>query len=583
MKGMITFDPAVPWWVVVMLFVAITILLLWKEWGRKLRFRTLRLVAVFVMMLMLAAILLRPLTNISKSSVILLLTPGYKVSQVDSLISSRGNLRIIHTSDAEPYKDSRLLKSFHEVHNLEGGIGFVIGQGLPIHALDLMDKKSFTYIPSSPPESIVEVSVAEKPKVNRLSSVTGMFRSRFGVHSIALIGPGGKEDSVTVKGDGKFSLSFTPRQTGKLLYVLSIKDSIGNIREEKFPVTVEEPSRLKVLLVLSYPSFETTFLKNFVASKGNEIVLRSQLSRNNFNYEYINHATLRFSALTKNVLDEFDLLVIDRQTLQGLSDQESFALKQSIQSGLGLLSLYDVAPKGKDQTNFFPFRTFTVNGDTTSIKSGSKRLTLPALPFRVTGDAPLQRVLTNSSGILSGYTLVGAGKIGFQMLQETYRLMLAGDTITYGNLWSPLLERIARSEKQPASVVITSPFPYYADEPISLKMISSEESPILLADSVRIPLSEDVKLDDIWHAKVWASTPGWHTLQTDGQRLEYYVSESDGWRALAIENQMKENRLSSRTQQLAAGTSGEQRMIHPLLFYGTFLIAAGFLWLAPKL
>src|SRR5688572_10093944 len=98
MKGMITFDPAVPWWVVVLLFVAITILLLWKEWGRKLRFRTLRLVAVFVMMLMLAAILLRPLTNISKSSVILLLTPGYKVSQVDSLISSRGNLRIIHTT-----------------------------------------------------------------------------------------------------------------------------------------------------------------------------------------------------------------------------------------------------------------------------------------------------------------------------------------------------------------------------------------------------------------------------------------------------------------------------------------------------
>ena len=582
---MITFDPAVPWWVVVLLFVAMTMLLLWQEWGRKLRFRTLRLVAVFVMMLMLAAILLRPITNISKSTSILLLTPGYNVSQIDSLTSAQRHLRIIHSPDAEPYKDSRPLASYHELHNLEGDIRFVIGEGLPIHALDLLGKTSFTYIPGNPPEGIVEVSVADRPKVNRQSGVTGIFRNRSGVHSIALSGPGGKEDSVTITRNGgtQFKLSFTPRQAGKLLYSLSIKDSVGNIMEEKFPVTVDEPSPLKVMVVLSYPTFETTFLKNFIASKGNEIVLRSQLSRNNFNYEYINHAALRFSVLTKNVLDEFDLVVIDRQTLQNLSNQESLALKQSIQNGLGLLSLYDVPPKEKDQNNFFPFRILRVSGDTTTIKSGSKRLTLPVLPFRVAVEAPLQSVLSNDSGLLSGYTMMGAGKIGFQLLQETYRLMLAGDTITYGNVWSPLLERISRTDEPSASVNITSPFPYYADEPISLRLISSEEYPTLLADSVRIPLSEDVKLDDVWHAKVWPSTPGWHTLQTDGQGLEYFVSETDGWHSLAIENQMKENRLSSRTQQLAAEISGQQRRINPLLFYGIFLISAGFLWLVPKL
>jgi hypothetical protein len=30
---------------------------------------------------------------------------------------------------------------------------------------------------------------------------------------------------------------------------------------------------MKVLVVLSYPTFEATFLKNFIASKGNEVVL----------------------------------------------------------------------------------------------------------------------------------------------------------------------------------------------------------------------------------------------------------------------------------------------------------------------
>ena len=585
MNGVITFDPSVPLWMVVSLFVAITILFLWKEWGRKLRFRTLRIVAVFVMMLMLAAILLRPHTNISKTNVIVLLTPGYDAARVDSLVSTTGKLSIFHSPDAKPFKNSRPLISYHELNTLAKDIRFVIGEGLPLHALDLLDKKSFTFLPSQPPQGIVEVSIADSPKLNRQTTLQGMFRNISGTHTIALIGPGGKEDSVIVSKIGvtQFTLSFTPRQTGKQLYSLSVNDSLGNIKEEKVPVTVEEPAPLRVLVILSHPTFETTFLKNFIASKGNEIVLRSQLSRNNFSYEYINHAAIKFSVITRSINDEFDLVIADRQTLQNLSNSESSVLKQSIHNGLGLLSLYDVPPKGKDQNNFFPFQTSAVKGDTTTIISGSKRLTLPALPFRVRIEAPLQQLLANNSGLLAGYTLTGKGKIAFQLLQETYRLILAGDSITYGRLWSPLLERVARTNEQPASVSITSPFPYYEDEPITFRLISSEESPTLLVDSIQMPLEEDVTLDDVWYSKVWPSGPGWHTIQSGSERFKYFVSEPDAWRAWAIENQMKENRLASTGQQIAAEKSREQHRIHPLFFYGIFLFAAGFLWLAPKL
>ena len=585
MKGMLTFDPSVPLWLVVLPLVAMTILFVWKEWERKLRFRALRLVAVCVMMLMLAAILLRPQSNISKSNAVLMLTPGFDAWVVDSLVSVTGNLRIVRSPDAKPYKDSRQLESYHELNTLGNDIRFVLGEGLPIHALDLLDATGFTYIPSKPPEGVVHVSLADRPKLNRQSSIEGIYRNHSGLHPIVLIGPGGKEDSVTFSNnvETQFTLSFTPRQTGKLLYSLSIKDSLGEIREEKFPVTVEEPSPLKVLVILSHPTFETTFLKNFIASKGNEVVLRTQLSRNNFSYEYINHQALRFSSVTKNITDGFDLLVADRQTLQNLSNQESSVLKQAIKNGLGLLPLYDARPKEKDRNNFFPFETAAVKGDTTTITGGKKRWTLPALPFRIRSKAAFQQLFSNDSGILSGYTFMGEGKIGCQLLQETYRLMLSGDSVTYGNLWAPLLERIARTHEQPAQVRISSSFPYYADEPISIRLISSEVTPALLADSLRIPVQEDVILDDIWYSKVWPSTPGWHTLQSGNDALEYFVSESDAWHSLAIENQIKENMLASRTQQFVAGQSQEQRRINPLLFYGIFLFAAGFLWLAPKL
>ena len=152
-------------------------------------------------------------------------------------------------------------------------------------------------------------------------------------HSIFLVGAGGKEDSVTITNNGTtpFALSFTPRQAGKLLYTLSVKDSQGNSQEGNFPIIVNNFSPLTVLVVLSYPTFESTFLKNFIVSRGNKLVLRSQLSRNNFGYEYVNHEPLKFSTLTKNILDEFDLLIADQATLQRLSNQES-SISETIHS-----------------------------------------------------------------------------------------------------------------------------------------------------------------------------------------------------------------------------------------------------------
>jgi hypothetical protein len=581
---MITFEPSVPIWLLALLFIPATIFFLWKEWHRKLRFRTLRLVAVLTMMLTLAAFFLRPYNNLTKSDRTLLLTPGYNLKVIDSLVTAHPDLRIMHTAETDPLKDSNPLNSYFEITDLQGSINFVAGEGLPLHALALLDKKNFTFMPGRRPSGIIDLSSPKQMIKNRQCRITGTYRNVADMSSVHLIGPGGKEDSVTMTGNRvtSFGLSFTPRQTGKQLYTVSVKDNNGNTLEESFPIVVEDYSPLAVLVVLSYPSFETTFLKNFIASKGNKLVMRSQLSRNNFGYEYVNHQTLRFSALTKNILDEFDLLIADQASLEGLSNQESMVLKQSIHDGLGVLPIYDRPTKEKTENTFFPFRTVSVKGDTTTISDKSKRYTLPVLPFRVMNETPLQTILSNDSGVLSGYTLSGKGKIGFQLALQTYRLMLAGDSIAYGNLWSPLLERIARSQDHSASLEFTNPFPYYVDEPIHLKLISAEEPPTLMADSIRIPIREDVMLDDVWHATIWPSTAGWHVLQVDDRTTDYYVSKSTEWRSMAVENQMNENGLSEDQAHIIR-EAREQERIPPLLFYVVLLVAAGFLWLAPKL
>jgi hypothetical protein len=161
--------------------------------------------------------------------------------------------------------------------------------------------------------------------------------------------------------------------------------------------------------------------------------------------------------------------------------------------------------------------------------------------------------------------------------------MLSGDSISYADIWSLLLERIARTAKKESLISITSPFPYYRDEPVHVRLISTHESPSLMADSTRVPLREDVQLDDVWHATVWPSTKGWHTLKVNGENLEYFVADDGAWRSLSIANQMKANSLASRNEDQPKMFSSERKKISPLLFYALFLIAAGFLWLVPKL
>jgi hypothetical protein len=51
---------------------------------------------------------------------------------------------------------------------------------------------------------------------------------------------------------------------------------------------------------------------------------------------------------------------------------------------------------------------------------------------------------------------------------------------------------------------------------------------------------------------------------------------------MALENQMTENDLSG-DQADVVGERREKKRVPSLLFYAILLVAAGFLWLAPKL
>jgi hypothetical protein len=565
--------------IVISILIAFTLLFIFFELKKTHRFRTLRVLATIFLMIALAGILLRPRYSTERSKSTLLLTPGYSEGQIDSIVSQNPRLSLMHLSEAKPFRKSRLLS---DTDLLKERIDFVAGEGMPLYLLDKMHGTSFVYMPTSSPKGIIEINQDENYRIHRKGLIKGLYHSKSGDVAIKLEGPSGVEDSVTVtaKGSTPFRLTFMPRESGNFVYTLIIRDSIHTVRET-LPLSIEKEEKLTVLILQSYPTFETQNLKNYLAENNHRVMLRYQLSKNNFRDEFINHERIPIRTLSKELLSNVDILISDDRFLTTLSTGERTTLETSIKSGLGFLFLTPREKKGL--STFFPFESTSINKDTTVITLSDKSYGLPASRIRVGKQPTIVPLLENRSGILNGYTYFSAGKIGFQMLQETYRLRLSGDTLAYAQIWTPLLEKIARRKILHSEIKIQTPFPWYENEPIDVRIISADENVALTDDSIQVPLQENSNLDNVWHGRTWAGRKGWHLLQTQDVSLPYYVHARPAWNALSIASQMRINGLRKDVRPDQVGTAKTSERVPPAVFYIVMLFAAGFIWLSPKL
>jgi len=525
--------------------------------------------------------MIQPKYYTHSSTSILLLTPGFNKKQVDSLIQKNPDWFLRHVD--QPYKNSKLI-SHYDLPQHDHEVKVVAGQGLPVHALDRMVNKTFQFVSSPVPEGITSLWIPADNLANRRNIIRGSFNSIHDGAWLYLDGPAGKEDSIQLqkKGQSQFELSFVPKLPGEFIYSLSIHVGAKSY-QEILPVHVNEDRILNILFLLNYPSFEMQYLKNFLSSKNHRITLRYQLSANNFRYEYINDESLRVDRITSDLLNDFDILITDESTLSSFSGGERSSLENSIRAGLGLLNLTPIT-NGRLAT-FFQFETIPIKVDTTRITLQSKVVSLSAARTRVKDGEATVALQKNKSGLITGYTFRGAGKIGFQLIQESYRLGLSGDSLAYSEIWTPLLEQISRKHHQNSKIKIVTPFPYYENDPLDIEVISSQENISLQDDGIQLPLREATNIDNVWRTRTWGGKPGWHTLETkDGNSLRYYVFDSRQWTSLNISNQRKANGLfKAAFQENMAEEVMVWKEIPPIIFYIIFVASAGFLWVAPKI
>lgn len=558
------------------------VVLAWQESRKPYRFKGLRVLAIILALMALLAMMLRPSRDIRVGEEEwVLLTENYSQTKLDSLTKANRGLRIVRAPGVVARDIVDSISSYRELSQRKQ-LQFVLGDGIPTAYMDYVKGTPFQFIPGSQPVGVVDLGSRPYPE-HRKNWLEGKVRGIKGSR-LTLIGPGGAEDSVLIRTNSltPFELGFRTKIPGRFVYTLAIKDSAGGAMEQEVPVEVVASRQLSILLLQDYPQAEVRFLKNYLTGKGHPLVTRFRLSKNIFRYEVANSAAKLQGKLTMDALDRFDLVVTDEQSLKALSAEETTAMETAVRKGMGLLMLLNGPPESRR----FPGDVLELSPsspapDTVRYNLGS--FGNQSGPFvAMKPGKRVQSILRSWNYVLQGLALCGNGKVGFQSLRETYRLALGGDQSAYAALWTPLLEQTARRDTRSVSLSLTTPFPIYPGEPFTFDLIGPG-SLTVLADSIEIPLAEDVSVDDLWHGRHWANSPGWKHVAAGEAVANYFVFKPGSWGSWRTAVQHRENEQASGLPNGQTLTGMHREEIPAWIFFLVFVVAMGFVWLAPKL
>lgn len=582
----LSLNPVFPVAVILVVTTGLFAYFIWQEARRKQKFQAMRIIALLIMLISLSGIFLKPaLPTKQQSAPSLLLTPGYIKSTVDSIVRVTPVTGIFAIKGADPYPKAEII-DINEVGSIPN-LMIILGNGLPTDALDLLDGTTFKLITGTIPEGIVDVKIPNSVRAHQNTSISGMVNSTRNA-KVILNGPAGGEDSIETKaGLSQFTLRFHTKQPGLFSYALTVRQDNGNSFTENIPIEIKQEQKLKILFLQKFPTAETRYLKNYLSAQGHRLTIRYQVSKSNFNYEYSNTSASPVGRLNPSVLASFDLLFLDQYVLDEMGSEKS-AITSAVNDGLGLILFADrVTGKNNTLNDLLKIPASRWPDDTVHLMlETQKRHVLPAIPVAVSPASNIQSVIQNNDRILEGYVFYGSGKLGFQLLRETYRMSLEGSGEDYAFVWRELIERTARFKKEKFKISIHESFPYPIGESISVDIVSDGSQPALYADRNYVPAAEDVFLDDVWRARLWNAAPGWHRLwiKGDSTQLNYFVSDTLELKALRAARQL------SQIQAMASGHSNQDvvdrknpQPVNPIYFYLLFLVAAGCLWLAPKL
>ncbi len=426
-------------------------------------------------------------------------------------------------------------------------------------------------------------------------------------HWVTLTDPGGESDSLalTPKPSPQFELQMRPRELGLHLYVLRLKSEAGRVlAEEHLAVHVQPPQPLRILILESAPKFETKHLKHWAAREQCRLAIRTTVSRERHRFEFINHPRLKLAAIDAEVLEDFDVVLLDGHALETLSAQERRALRAAMErKGVGVLLVADEVTLAPEQQNFseakffLPFR-FEAFPDLESrmVKAHWQHSptqtsrAIPCEPFALMpswGGTAL--VSDEQDRALAMAVQRGEGRVGLSLLRETYRWLLTGQPQLYASYWSHVFSALARRKEQREAWALAVDKPICVDQPLALQLTTTNPLPFGIIKPPSAPadtffLRQDEVEPQRWRGTYWPRESGWHEVATKW----FYVYAREDWRtwqqaARIAATSRRAVRSNERTSSPVSSTFAKTEIISPFWFFLIFLLSSTFLWLERKL
>jgi hypothetical protein len=590
-------------WSAIVLVISLLLLIfsVWKEIHRRNRSRLVwRVVASCLAVAALAGIALPvtyPGTRTRGGGESILLTPGFIK---DSLYDFKKDQ--VYTNEPfiqKAYPAAKLI-NLSQLKSLQPKISqlHILGYGLQVDELALLDSVPVTFHPTEPPSGISAIWWTDKVRSGQAVNVQGKFTNHSSkIVRLILKGLYTTVDSILIPAHAAqpFSLKDHPKNLGRSIYRLIGINGEDTLTNEPLPVTIENGQPLKVLMLSSSPGFENRFLKNWLSENGFAVAARNTISKNKFSSDFINMPQIAIVNLTPSVLSKFDVVLSDLSVLKLLSNDENAALKQQVTlKGLGLIINADTLIKTGlwFQQHFAAERVITKEQKPVSLSLQTKQIkpkTLSADQLAIaTNQHTLPLVTAETGDQLASLGIAGAGKLVFTTLNNTYSWMLSGEKEDYSALWSLLIGRAAKTTLQTESWQTESIIPTI-NKPVILHLESGAAPSQIKAEGAVIAAAQDPVVPFVYRGIWWPKEAGWQEVKSAGGITSWmFIYRASDWKTLRalsttanttkyVENTHMGQNVTKQIHQLI------QIAVPKFYFYILLLLCCTFLWLEAKL
>jgi len=569
-------------WPVILVGLVLWAIFIWKEWSqRKERRFWVKLVAAFLAIVSLAMIVVRPSTwQKSTDGKGIILTKGYRPAQLDSLKS------IYKRIQTEEYTKESPLSILKDADSL-----FLLGHGVESFDLWQLQDKSIAFMGGEMVAGWTAISHENKIPFGEILHLNARHSNPKTGHWAILVDNGGNPlDSVPFEEAEEqiVQLNANTKASGQFVYHLLIKNDEGKIiSNEPLPIQVVEGEPLKILMVNTFPTFETKYLKNFLTDKGHQVMARTQLTKGKYKFEYFNGASAPIYGFTEENLKEYDLLVIDTDSYTALGRRSKEAMGEAMKTyGLGVFiqpneSLFRLSERK------LPFQ---FNRDfITEITLGAPAQSVQKYPFEFKNDVRTQKIMVDSVQV-AAYVPMEKGKIGATVLQNTYQWILDGSEALYANIWTQILKNITKEQEEviawnavTKTPRINQPFEFEVRTSINGTEVTTDEG-------AHIPLIQNSLVPSKWRGVQYPRKSGWNTIKVSNDtvsKFSYFVFDKNQRKSIALSERLKANYwefgAQKRFNSIASSSHKELEPISLIWFYLPLLLCLGWLWLEPKL